>query len=123
MRNNSGRSIRDIHHNMTAIHQFAESLGNAIDAKDAYTEKHSLEVAEISRILALYLGLGTDHADMSHIAGHLHDIGKIGVPDCILNKQGRLDDAEWLAIRKHPASARWYCITMSVMTDRAIRTD
>ena len=87
---------------MTAIHQFAESLGNAIDAKDAYTEKHSLEVAEISRILALSLGLGTDNADIIHIAGHLHDIGKIGVPDYILNKQGALDDAEWLAIRRHP---------------------
>ncbi len=87
---------------MTAIHQFAESLSNAIDAKDAYTERHSLEVAEISRILALSLGLGTDHADMIHIAGHLHDIGKIGVPDRILNKQGKLNEDEWLAIRRHP---------------------
>jgi hypothetical protein len=91
-----------MHNQMTAIHQFAESLGNAIDAKDAYTEKHSLEVAEISRILALSLGLGTELSDMIHIAGHLHDIGKIGVPDCILNKQGALDDTEWLAIRRHP---------------------
>lgn len=87
---------------MRAIHQFAESLGNAIDAKDAYTETHSLEVAEISRILALSLGLGTEPADIIHIAGHLHDIGKIGVPDHILNKHGRLNEEEEAAIRRHP---------------------
>ena len=51
MRNNSGRSIRDIHHNMTAIHQFAESLGNAIDAKDAYT--YSLSDVGFFRVLYL----------------------------------------------------------------------
>ncbi len=92
---NIGKSI-------TAIHQFAESLGNAIDAKDPYTEKHSLEVAEISRILALSLGLGKKRADIIHIAGHLHDIGKIGVPDRILNKRGELNEDEWTAIRRHP---------------------
>jgi len=47
--------MKSVPKSMTAIHQFAESLGNAVDAKDAYTEKHSLEVAEISRILALSL--------------------------------------------------------------------
>ena len=87
---------------MTTIHQFAESLGNAIDAKDAYTGKHSMEVAETARILAFSLGLDEGRSGTIHIAGHLHDIGKIGVPDCILNKQGELSPAEKVAMQKHP---------------------
>ncbi|MEE4357874.1 MAG: HD-GYP domain-containing protein [Desulfococcaceae bacterium] len=92
----------DTDKSFTAIHQFSESLGNAIDAKDAYTERHSLEVAEISRILALSLGLETKTADIIHIAGHLHDIGKIGIPDSILHKNGKLTHTEWQAVRRHP---------------------
>lgn len=91
-----------LHPAISAIHQFSESLGNAIDAKDPYTERHSLEVAEISRILAFSLGLGTEAANIIHIAGHLHDIGKIGVPDAIIHKQGPLTDAEMFFIRIHP---------------------
>ncbi|MGE0086540.1 MAG: HD-GYP domain-containing protein [Desulfococcaceae bacterium] len=87
---------------ISAIHQFSESLGNAIDAKDPYTERHSMEVAEISRILALSLGLGTETADIIHIAGHLHDIGKIGVPDAIIHKEGALTETETFFIRRHP---------------------
>ena len=87
---------------ISAIHQFSESLGNAIDAKDPYTEKHSLEVAEISRILALSLGLGAEAANIIHIAGHLHDIGKIGVPDAIIHKQGPMTESEKLLMRRHP---------------------
>ncbi len=92
----------DIFMPITAIHQFAESLGNAIDAKDHYTKRHSLEVAEVSRILAFHLGLDSEKVNIIHIAGHLHDIGKIGVPDSILNKQGGLNSDEWSAIRRHP---------------------
>ncbi len=86
----------------TILHQFAESLGNAIDAKDAHTSAHSDEVAQISHTLALTMGLSPQEADIIHVAGHLHDIGKIGVPDAVLSKQGPLDHKEWLAIRKHP---------------------
>jgi len=87
---------------MATIHQFAESLSSAIDAKDAYTERHSMEVAEVSRILAHALGLGEELEAIIHIAGHLHDIGKIGVPDSILNKPDKLNDLEWIAICRHP---------------------
>lgn len=98
----SNHKISNHKKSITAIHQFAESLANAIDAKDTYTEKHSLEVAEISRFLAVCLGLSSEYSDIIHIAGHLHDIGKIGVPDYILNKQERLTHDEWQAIRRHP---------------------
>lgn len=84
------------------IHQFAESLGNAIDAKDHFTKLHSEEVAIVSRILALALGLPLAIADHIHIAGHLHDLGKIGISDKVLQKQGPLNDKEWDEIKKHP---------------------
>lgn len=86
----------------TILHQFAESLGNAIDAKDPHTSMHSDEVAQISHALALAMELPSRQADIIHVAGHLHDIGKIGVPDAVLGKQGPLTTTEWRAIRKHP---------------------
>lgn len=86
----------------TILHQFAESLGYAIDAKDPHTSKHSDEVAQVAHTLALTMGLSPSEADVIHVAGHLHDIGKIGVPDAVLRKQGPLDTAGWSAIRKHP---------------------
>lgn len=86
----------------TVLHQFAESLGNAIDAKDPHTSMHSDEVAQIAHALALTMGLNPREADIIHVAGHLHDIGKIGVPDCVLGKQGPLSPAQWQAVRKHP---------------------
>ncbi|MCJ2165366.1 HD-GYP domain-containing protein [Pseudodesulfovibrio sp. S3-i] len=84
------------------LHQFAESLGNAIDAKDPYTSSHSEEVAEVSHTLALSMGMSPREADIIHVAGHLHDIGKIGVPDSVLIKKGPLNAGEWQAVRKHP---------------------
>lgn len=86
----------------TILHQFAESLGNAIDAKDSHTSMHSDEVAQISHTLALSMGFRPAEADIVHVAGHLHDIGKIGVPDSILSKREPLDASEWDAIRRHP---------------------
>ena len=97
-----GRSPESAHFVTTILHQFAESLGNAIDAKDPHTSMHSDEVARIARTLALAMGLGQSEADIIHVAGHLHDIGKIGVPDQVLRKQGPLTPPEWWAIRRHP---------------------
>jgi HD-GYP domain-containing protein (c-di-GMP phosphodiesterase class II) len=84
------------------IHQFSESLGKAIDAKDHHTSQHSEQVAALAYTLALGLGLSPNQADHIHIAGHLHDIGKIGVSDDILRKAGPLSEWEWLEIKKHP---------------------
>ncbi len=98
----TGHSMNDGHQLRGVIHQFAESLGMAIDAKDPYTQNHSVEVAETAHVLALSLHLPREEAELIHIGGHLHDIGKIGVPDRILNKQGGLDDEEWTLMRRHP---------------------
>lgn len=90
-------------HSVTELlHQLAESLGKAIDAKDTHTLAHSEEVAVVSHTLALAMGLNNHLADIIHVAGHLHDLGKIGVPDHILAKPCALTPPEWERVRAHP---------------------
>lgn len=78
------------------------ALVSAIEAKDAYTRGHSQRVALVSRELAAKAGLPEAAVKHIHIAGLVHDIGKIGVPEIVLRKQGRLDDAEYELIKQHP---------------------
>lgn len=85
-----------------SLHQFAESLGKAVDARDPQLHNHSRDVAEVGRVLALGLGLSAEEAELVHIAGHLHDIGKIGIPDSVLKKQGPLSEEEWHWMKSHP---------------------
>ncbi|MCG8686862.1 MAG: HD-GYP domain-containing protein [Desulfobacterales bacterium] len=84
------------------LHQFSESLGTAIDAKDPCTSLHSEEVAEVAHFIALAMGLSASEADLIHVAGHLHDIGKIGIPDAVLMKKTPLNESDWKYIRCHP---------------------
>jgi len=83
-------------------HELAESLGRAVDARDCRLFEHSAAVADIASLLAQAHGLTLRQAEMVHMAGHLHDVGKIGIPDSILLKPGPLTDAEWQIMRRHP---------------------
>jgi len=84
-----------------------ESLANAIEARDTYTRGHTERVYKLSQIIAEELGWGEDEMGDLRIGGTLHDIGKIGVPDSILKKQGPLTDEEFEIMKKHPeAGAR-----------------
>ena len=85
-----------------ALHELSEGFAQAIDAKDPFTRNHSDEVAVVAHALALASGLSPAQADITHLAGHLHDIGKIGIPDSLLAKPEPLTDAEWETIREHP---------------------
>ncbi len=80
-----------------------QALAAAVDAKDSYTQGHSLRVAEMARDLCLFLGGSSDEADQIYRAGTLHDVGKIGVPDAILKKPGRLDEEERRIMETHTA--------------------
>ena len=82
--------------------QTATALVNAIDAKDKYTHGHSSRVAEYSRKLAEKLGKDEQECNEVYYAGLLHDVGKIGVPENIINKDGRLTDEEFEKIKQHP---------------------
>jgi putative nucleotidyltransferase with HDIG domain len=74
----------------------------AVEAKDRYTHGHSENVMKYTVMLARKLGLSEQEIDQIKYAGLLHDIGKIGVSESILNKPGRLTDDEFGEIKKHP---------------------
>jgi putative nucleotidyltransferase with HDIG domain len=78
------------------------SLAAAIDAKDAYTRGHSERVAEYGTLVARRMGLSDEEILSLELAGYLHDIGKIGIPESILRKPGRLSDEESVVMRSHP---------------------
>ncbi len=79
------------------------TLAAAIDAKDPYTRGHSERVASYSMALSRHLGLKQEEVFRIHIAAILHDVGKLGVKDGILNKPGGLSDDEFEIMRQHPA--------------------
>jgi HD-GYP domain-containing protein (c-di-GMP phosphodiesterase class II) len=78
------------------------ALTAAIDAKDSYTRGHSERVAMLAARLAAAAGLPEEQSQRIHIAGLVHDVGKIGVPESVLGKAGRLTDDEFAQMRRHP---------------------
>ena len=87
-----------------AICQSLLGLANALEAKDPYTRGHSERVAALSGGVATALGLAPSVVDIVGQAGLLHDIGKIGVPEAILQKAGPLAPDEWRIMRAHPVT-------------------
>jgi len=83
-------------------HEIIECITSALDAKDPCTAGHSQRVSDLTLYLCSILGLGHAEKEKVHIAAHLHDIGKIGVPDSVLNKSGKLTNEEWELMKKHP---------------------
>lgn len=83
-------------------HEIIECIVGALDAKDTYTAGHSQRVSDMALKVCQLMKLDDKLTEKIHIAAHLHDIGKIGVPDAILNKEGKLSEEEWLYIKRHP---------------------
>ncbi len=81
---------------------FAKILLNTVSAKDHYTEEHSKRVCNLCVYFANFLGLDKNTIDDIKLAASFHDIGKIGIPDHILLKQGKLTDEEFETIKLHP---------------------
>lgn len=82
--------------------QTALALASAIDAKDKYTHGHSSRVALYSAQIAKEAGKSEEECEMIYFAALLHDVGKIGIPDSIINKDGKLTDEEFAQIKMHP---------------------
>ncbi|HEU4450790.1 MAG TPA: diguanylate cyclase [Gaiellaceae bacterium] len=80
----------------------AASLARAVDERDAYTGRHSYVVGELAARVAVLLGLDAEEVELVRLAGSLHDLGKLAVPEEILRKPGALSDAELLVLRRHP---------------------
>jgi diguanylate cyclase (GGDEF)-like protein/putative nucleotidyltransferase with HDIG domain len=87
----------DEHHTRT----LANALALAVDAKDSYTRSHCQTVSQLCVVIATELGVGREHLVRVRLAGLLHDVGKIGVPDSILQKTGALTDDEYERMKSH----------------------
>ncbi len=82
--------------------ELANSLAGAIDAKDPYTKGHSTSVSRYSEALARAINLPEDEVQRITLGALLHDVGKIGIPENVLKKPGKLEDDEWEIMKQHP---------------------
>jgi putative nucleotidyltransferase with HDIG domain len=93
------------------------SLNAALESKDAYTGGHSERVAKYAVELAKHMGLSEADQVLLLRAATLHDIGKIGIPDAILNKSGSLSQDEWLVMCSHPEKSESICSKLKFTHD------
>lgn len=82
---------------------FVRAFSTALDARDPSTQEHSLNVANLAQGIGYHLGLDFDKLDRLRVAGLLHDVGKIGTPEAVLKKPGRLDPDEFSVMKEHAA--------------------
>ena len=80
----------------------AEAFADVVDAKSSFTFRHSLGVTTAACAIARRLGLSRDRIQLVHRAALLHDLGKLRVPNSILDKPGKLTASEWLVVQEHP---------------------
>ena len=80
----------------------AAGLARAVDARDAYTGEHSAEVGALAARIAVRMGLESDEVELIRLAGSLHDVGKLAIPEDILRKPGPLSEPERVVLERHP---------------------
>jgi HD-GYP domain-containing protein (c-di-GMP phosphodiesterase class II) len=85
-----------------ARYRAAASLAKAVDARDVYTGSHSERVSELAARIAVRLRLSDELVELTRLAGSLHDLGKLAIPEEILRKPGPLSEAERLVLERHP---------------------
>ena len=85
-----------------ARYRAAASLAKAVDARDTYTGSHSERVSDLAARVATRLGLDPEQVELTRLAGSLHDLGKLAIPEEILRKPGALTDSERLVLERHP---------------------
>lgn len=95
-------NVADAQRQTLLKNQTLDLAAQALDARDRYTESHSIRVADLAGRLGEHLELGDRECELIRTAGSLHDVGKIGVRDDILNKPGPLSEEEWEIMRRHP---------------------
>ncbi|MFQ3549887.1 MAG: HD domain-containing phosphohydrolase [Armatimonadota bacterium] len=94
-----------------------QSLANGLEARDEYTRGHSERVMTVACMIAEEIGVEQESIDLLRNAALLHDIGKIGVPDNVLRKAGKLTSEEWEAMRKHPVVSAEICEPLGLHPD------
>lgn len=97
---------------LSQFHDFILCIISTLEARDPYTSHHSSRVAEMTEKICDLLNLTEEEKETYHIAAHLHDIGKIGIRDSVLLKEGKLSDKEWEIMKSH--SVQGYNILKNV---------
>ncbi len=110
---------KNVEQKQMLIH-IVQTLAGTIDAKDKYTKGHSGRVAAYSKEIAKRFGYSESEQNDIYIMGLLHDIGKIGVPDAVINKTGKLTDEEYAMIKKHPVIGANILANITEMPDLAL---
>jgi putative two-component system response regulator len=101
--------LRTFHRDLEDLQSVVLSLASVLEAKDPYTKGHSARVGDLAAALARKVGLSHDECELMRVAGLLHDIGKVGVPDSLINKRGRLTEAEFRRVMDHPGVGESLC--------------
>jgi putative two-component system response regulator len=109
--------IKDYHADLEQTHNVICTLALALEAKDHYTRGHSQRVGDLARRFAQHLEMSDEAADRVRIAGLLHDIGKIAVPESLLNKQGPLTRDEFLRVIDHPVIGEEMVRPLATLSD------
>ncbi len=105
--NRAAVSVRAAGENLEAAYlEFVGSLANALDARDQYTAGHSSRVSRLSCATATAMQLNAEEIERIRIGALLHDVGKIGIADSVLQKPGRLTDEEFAIVKQHPVIGR-----------------
>ncbi len=93
----------------TSFLRTLQSLAKSLEARDGYTQGHSDRIAKVACTLANYMHVPSESIEMLRNAALLHDIGKVGVPDAVLRKSGKLTAEEWEIMRRHPIVSEEIC--------------
>lgn len=88
---------------LRSVTEMATVLSSLIESRDTYTESHCVALAETSVALGIRMGLSSEQLTVLNLAGHLHDIGKVSIPDEVLLKRGPLTDSEFTVMKSHAA--------------------
>lgn len=105
-------SVRKLNENLTSMEDVLISLANAVEARDKYTEGHVQRVADLAVVTGRRMSCSPEQLRALRLGGVLHDIGKLGTPDDVLNKPGKLDPHEWDIIKMHPAIGHQICLPL-----------
>ena len=101
------------------LDQVADAFADVVDAKSPFTAGHSRRVAQFADLIAVTIGLDAESRRRLRRAALLHDVGKLGVSNIVLEKPGKLDEAEWQAMRSHPVKSEAILSRIAVFSDAA----
>jgi HD-GYP domain-containing protein (c-di-GMP phosphodiesterase class II) len=112
----AGRAQEDLPAGWEEARKVTSILVDAITPKDGFTTDHALEVAHLSRLVGMDLGLNEDELEWLVHGALLHDLGKLGVADEILGKPGTLTEEEWALVKRHSEIGAWMIEPLEILS-------